>query len=154
MALRSAVHKMPVLLLLLLFTSLLIHITRHLQWYVWKARTWRWENTEQNRMAKNDGEKGRIRKRAMITNYGVFLLCTCLIDWEKELVDERENKNRCNLSHHITIEGHAFCQQIYSPTDENQVGNSSHSNRKGLDIETSRCIRHNTAKLMSYTPYD
>jgi hypothetical protein len=72
MALRSAVHKMPVLLLLLLFTSLLIHITRHLQWYVWKARTWRWENTEQNRMAKNDGEKGRIRKRAMITNYGVF----------------------------------------------------------------------------------
>lgn len=112
MALRSAVHKMPVLLLLLLFTSLLIHITRHLQWSVWKARTWRWENTEQNRMAKNDGEKGRIRKRAMITNYGVFLLCTCLIDWEKELVDERENKNRCNLSHHITIEDTRFVSRF------------------------------------------
>ena len=46
--LTMAVHKMPILGPSLYFSPL-IHITRHLQWYVWKARTWRSENTEQKR---------------------------------------------------------------------------------------------------------
>jgi hypothetical protein len=139
MALRSVVHKIPALLLLFYFPIDPHNSTPWMVCVKGSDLTLREHGTKRNDKGWRKGRKKE--KRAMITKCNNSL---CIAYFYFTLVSltgkrTRRMKGKKTVAMYTTMGYTPFRQQIYSPTDENQVGNSSHSNRKGLDIETSQC---------------